>query len=465
MKPATNIKISPGERVFFTIKRIGINGEGVGFYKKQVIFVKDALPGEEVLVEITKVDKNFAEGKIVKIKKRSEHRVKPPCPIYEKCGGCQLQHLDYGRQLEEKRDLIVQALERHTDLDVENLDIRPTIGADHPWEYRNKSQFQVGVNKGKVIAGLYSLNSHRLIDIPKCIVQHPLINKAAVTVKRILADLEIPIYDERKREGVVRSIVARAGIQTGELQIVLITATDHLPKKERIVAEIRKRLPEVRSIVQNINRKKTSLVFGEESVLLWGKKAIVETLGKFRYELSARAFFQLNPEQTAKLYDEVKKAAGLTGKEKVVDAYCGVGTIGLWLAEEAGEIRGMDTVEEAVADAKKNADLNGIRNVRYEAGKAEQILPKWIKEGWRPDVIIVDPPRSGCDARLLETMLKANAKKIIYVSCNPSTLAKDLHVLTKKYDIAYIQPVDMFPQTSHVECVTKLTLKKIFKGS
>jgi 23S rRNA (uracil-5-)-methyltransferase RumA len=451
-------KLEVGQTFPLTIKRLGINGEGVGYFKRQVVFVPGALPGEEVVVEATKVHPKFSEGKIKKVRKKSEHRVQPPCPIYEQCGGCQLQHLDYNQQLKEKRDIVIQAFERYVkDLKLEK--IKETIGMENPWNYRNKSQFQVGLNNQKVIAGLYGLNSHHLIDISDCMVQHQATNKVTQVVKSILQDLNISIYNEKSRKGLVRTIVTRVGVETGEVQLVLITSKHELPRKDLLIEEIKKRLPEVKSIVQNINGNKTSLIFGDETKKLHGKEVIQENLGDLQFELSARAFFQLNPHQTVKLYEEVKKAAALTGKEKLVDAYCGVGTIGLWLAKGASELRGMDTIAESIEDAKKNAKNHGISNAVYVTGKAEQWLPKWVKEGWKPDVIVVDPPRTGCDDQLLQTILKVKPKKVVYVSCNPSTLAKDVSVLVKAYNVSYIQPVDMFPHTAHVENVALLELK------
>lgn len=459
MKQEQTVKIKDKQTFPLTIKRLGINGEGVGYFKKQVVFVPGALPGEEVVVEASKVLPKFAEARIKKIRKKSPYRVQPPCPVYEECGGCQLQHLRYDQQLKEKRDIIIQSLERHTKLAVDEIDIKDTIGMEDPWSYRNKSQFQLGQQDGKVLAGLYGLNSHKLINIQQCAVQHPLTTKATVTVKRILQDLKIPIYNEKTRKGLVRTIVARAGVVSGELQIVLITSTKELPKKDMIVQEIKKTIPEVKSIVQNVNGQKTSVIFGDQSVTLEGNDFIQETLGDLQFELSARTFFQLNPEQTVKLYNEVKEAAQLTGKEKVVDAYCGVGTIGLWVADKAGEIRGMDVIPESIEDAKKNAERHGIKHAKYVTGKAEEVLPKWAKEGWKPDVIIVDPPRTGLDQQLLKTILKVKPKRLVYVSCNPSTLAKDIAVLSSKYKVEYMQPVDMFPQTAHVECVSQLIVK------
>jgi tRNA (uracil-5-)-methyltransferase len=453
------ITIKKGQQFSLTIKRIGINGEGVGYFKKQVVFVPGALPGEEVVVEATNIHPKYAEAKIKKIRKRSPHRVAPRCPVYEQCGGCQLQHLDYEAQLREKRDIVIQAFERHCRLPIDTLSIRPTIGMDDPWHYRNKSQFQVGIKKGAVIAGLYGLNSHRLIDIPECVIQHPATNRVTNIVKMILQDLRIPIYNERTQTGLVRTIVARVGFHTGDVQLVLITTKKEIPRKELLIDEIKRRLPEVKSIVQNINGQKTSLIFGEESLLLEGEEYIQEMLGDLSFELSARAFFQLNPIQTVKLYDEVKRAAALTGTEKVVDAYCGVGTIGLWLAKDASEVRGMDTIPEAIEDAKKNAKKHGFTNATYVTGKAETLLPKWVNEGWKPDVIIVDPPRTGCDSKLLQTILHVKPKTVVYVSCNPSSLARDVDVLSERYTVDYIQPVDMFPHTAHVESVARLVLK------
>lgn len=459
MKQEQFVRITEKQTFPLTIKRLGINGEGVGYFKKQVVFVPGALPGEEVVVEATKVQPKFAEARIKKIRKKSEHRVAPPCPVYEECGGCQLQHLDYRQQLVEKRDIVKQSLERHTKLNVEKLDIRDTLGMENPWNYRNKSQFQVGQRDGNLLAGLYGINSHKLVDIQHCAVQHSATNKATSTVKKILQDLKVSVYNEKTRKGVVRTIVARIGVKTEELQIVLITSQRELPHKDEIVARIKQALPEVTSIVQNVNGQKTSLIFGDETRLLEGREFIQETLGELEFELSARTFFQLNPEQTVNLYNEVKEAAALTGVEKVVDAYCGVGTIGLWLADGADEIRGMDVIADSIEDAEKNAERHGISHATYVVGKAEQVLPKWAKEGWKPDVLVVDPPRTGLDQQLLNTILKVKPKKIVYVSCNPSTLAKDISVLVSKYKVGYIQPVDMFPQTSHIESVTSLILK------
>ncbi|MBH0171390.1 23S rRNA (uracil(1939)-C(5))-methyltransferase RlmD [Fictibacillus sp. 18YEL24] len=459
-KPNNNTIMKIGETIPLLIKRLGINGEGIGFHQRQVVFVPGGIPGEEMSVIITKVYPNRAEAKIKKVFKKSKDRVTPPCPIYETCGGCQIQHMSYAAQLREKRDIVVQAFERYTKIHRDKLNVRNTIGMDEPWAYRNKSQFQVGKIDDTVIAGLYSSNSHKLINIDHCLVQHEDTNIVTNKVKQIIRDLNLPIYDERKQTGSIRTIVVRTAFRTDEIQLVIVTATNELPKKEIFVAEIKKRLPQVTSFVQNVNEEKTSLVFGQQTEGIFGKDTITEHLGDLRFELSARAFFQLNPEQTVNLYNEVKRQANLTGNEKVVDAYCGSGTIGMWLANGAEEVRGMDIIKESIMDARKNAEKHQIKNAYYETGKAEKLLPKWVKEGWQPDVVVVDPPRTGCDPVFLETIIKTKPKKMVYVSCNPSTLAKDVHMLISNgYKVEQITPVDMFPQTSQVEAVCTLVLK------
>ncbi len=445
-----------GQTIPLTIKRLGINGEGVGFFKRTVVFVPGALPGEEITAEVTKVFPNRAEARVKRLRKKSDDRMTPPCPVYEECGGCQLQHLSYSGQLREKRDIVVQSFERHAKLGEKDITIQPVIGMEDPWNYRNKSQLQVRKQKGKVIAGLYGAGSHELVELTNCLVQHPETNRVTRQVVSILEDLNLSIYNEKKRNGLVRTIVTRVGFETGQIQLVLVTSEENIPRKELLIKEIKKRIPEVKSVIQNVNGKRTSLIFGEKTVVLEGEEVIQESLGDLNFELSARAFFQLNPIQTVKLYDEVKKAAALTGKENVIDAYCGVGTIGLWLAGDAKEVRGMDVIKESIDDARKNAKRHGYGGtMQYEVGKAEELVPKWIKDGFKPDVIVVDPPRTGCDDKLLSTMVKAKPDRIIYVSCNPSTLAKDAAYLKKKgFDIQQLQPVDMFPQTAHVEVVS-----------
>ena len=448
--------IEEGQKFPLTIKRLGINGEGIGYFKRNVVFVPGALPGEEITAQVTTIRRNFIEARVMKMRKQSPHRQTPPCPIYDACGGCQLQHMTYSQQLVEKRDLVVQALERY--LKGVEVPINDTIGMEDPWHYRNKSQFQTRLKGTKVIAGLFAEGSHQLLDIEQCIVQHPDTTVITNAVKRILEELKMPIYDGKTMKGIIRTIVVRTGVETGEIQLVLITTRSKIPQKELLLEKLKKIDTNLVSIVQNINKEKTSLIFGDETVTLYGKDTIHEELGELAFDLSARAFFQLNPTQTVKLYNEIKRAAQLTGTEKVVDAYCGVGTIGLWLADGAGELRGMDIIHDSVVDAKANAKRQGVK-AKYVTGTAEKWLELWSKEDFVPDVLTVDPPRTGLADSLLKTILEVKPQRFVYTSCNPSTLAKDLQQLTKIYRVEYIQPVDMFPQTAQVEAVCLLVRK------
>ncbi|WZX99546.1 23S rRNA (uracil(1939)-C(5))-methyltransferase RlmD [Bacillus sp. FSL W7-1360] len=453
-----NMRPEKGQTIPLKVKRLGINGEGMGYYKRHVVFVKGALPGEDIICEITKAHEKFFEAKVEKIRKHSRERVKPPCPIYEKCGGCQLQHMTYAASLRAKKEIVRQAFARYTKMDARTLPLHDTIGMEDPWYYRNKSQLQARTEKGKVVAGLYKENSHQLVDLSACMVQHRTLNEVTQVVKDILTTLKIPTYDEKKHRGDVRTIVTRIGFETGQVQLVLVTTREAFSKKTAFIEEVRRRLPEVTSLVQNVNHKRTSLIFGEEMIHLEGEKTIEERLGEHAFSLSAQAFFQLNPVQTVHLYNAAKKCARLTGEEKIVDAYCGVGTIGQWLASDAAEVRGMDVTKAAIVDARKKAAQMHI-NARYEVGTAETWLPRWVKEGFRPDVIVVDPPRTGCDEKLLKAVLQVKPERFVYVSCNPSTLAKDVAKLTARghYEVTSIQPVDMFPWTAHVETVVLMS--------
>lgn len=456
--PGSGEDVKPGDRIVVTIKRIGINGEGVGYYKRKAVFIDGTLPDEVVKAQITKVEANYINAKLIDVEKKSPNRQKPPCPVYAECGGCQLQHMTYPAQLQAKEELVREAFRRYAKLD--SLPLRPILGMDDPWGYRNKAQLQAGWHNDQLITGLYSPGSRRLIDISGCPIQHPVINDVTEKVKAILARLNIRPYQERTRTGTVRTIVTRISKQSGKVQLTLITATSALPNKDQLIQAIRRGLPIVATIAQNINKADTPLVFGDETIVLWGGERLDEQLGELRFSLSPRAFFQLNSEQTVKLYDAVKEAAALSGQELVVDAYCGTGTIGLWLAPLAKEVRGIELIPEAVEDARRNARLSGAANATFYVGRAETLLPDWVKRGIRPDVVVVDPPRTGCDRALLSAIAAAKPARLVYVSCNPSTLAKDCQVLLQSgYRLEWVQPVDMFPQTAHVECTVLLKLK------
>jgi 23S rRNA (uracil-5-)-methyltransferase RumA len=454
-RKGTGISLKVGQVIELPIRRLGINGEGVGYYRKQVVFVDGAIPGEEVVAKVTDREKQFARAKLVRIKKRSAYRMKPPCPVYTECGGCQLQHIDPRLQRRLKRELVEEAFRRYTGL--AEIPIKPTVRMEEPWNYRNKAQLPLKRLGGRVTMGMFSAKSHRLVEMEDCLVQHPLVNETLQEVRKAVEQLGIPIYDGQTHTGVLRHVVARIGFATEELQVVLVTRTPSFAREEELVKEICRRVPRVKSIVLNHNPERTSLVFGEHSRVLWGKEKIAEKLGNLTFLLSARAFFQLNPVQTVKLYDEVRKAACLTGTETVVDAYCGTGTIGLWLARDARRVIGMDTVPEAIADAQENARVNGVENAEFHVGEAEKLLPRWMAEGLKPDVVVVDPPRTGLGRELVDALIHMRVPRLVYVSCNPSTLAKDCaHLIQGGYELKRVVPLDMFPQTAHVETVCEL---------
>ena len=453
-------ELKPGDRIVVTIKRIGINGEGVGYYKRKAVFIPGALPGEVVKAAVTRTEPNRLTADLAAIEKRSPHRVKPPCPVYERCGGCQLQHMDYAGQLAAKEELVREAFARYAGLEGDKLPLRPIIGMDEPWRYRNKAQLQAGwTPDGRLALGLYEPGSRRLVDITGCAVQHAAVTEAAGRIRRLIEQAGVPVGSGP--DGALRTVVLRADPESGELQLTLVASAARFPGLDRLVGAIRREMKGITSISININRGSTPLVFGEQTRLIWGKPDLETRLGDLRFRLSPRAFFQLNPEQTVKLYGLVREAAALTGRETVVDAYCGTGTIALWLAPYAREVRGIESIREAVDDAERNARLNGRTNARFYVGRAEELLPRWVKLGFRPDVIVVDPPRTGCDAALLRTVADVKPDRFVYVSCNPATLAKDCRALLDAgYRIEWAQPVDMFPQTAHVECCVLLQRSK-----
>lgn len=445
------------QRIPLKIKRMGINGEGIGFYKKTLIFVPGALKGEEVFCQISSVRRNFAEAKLLKINKKSKNRVDPACSIYKECGGCQIMHLQYDKQLEFKTDVIRRALMKFKPEGYENYEIRKTIGMPEPEHYRAKLQFQVRSFGGNVRAGLYAQGTHRLIDIKDCLVQDRLTQEMINRVAELLGKYKLPIYNERKIAG-VRTVMIRRAQASGEIQLIFITS-----KRldfDDVVIELVREFPELKTVAVNINASKTSDIYGQITEVIWGQESINEEVLDYGFSLSPRAFYQLNPKQTQILYSEAVNALDVKEDDDLIDAYCGVGTIGLAFAGKVKSVRGMDIIPEAIQDAKENALHMGFTNTHYEAGKAEDIIPRWYSEGFRANALIVDPPRTGLDDKLLNTILKMPPEKMVYVSCNTSTLARDLVTLTKVYHVHYIQSVDMFPHTARTEAVVKLQRKE-----
>ncbi|MCL9661022.1 23S rRNA (uracil(1939)-C(5))-methyltransferase RlmD [Paenibacillus hunanensis] len=340
--------------------------------------------------------------------------------------------------------------------------VLPTLGMSEPWRYRNKAQVPIGQQDGQLVGGFYARGSHRIIDMQSCLIQDSRNDELVNKVKAIGQELHIQPYNEETGEGILRHVVVKVGFATNEMMIVLVTNGERLPRKPEWIERIRAEMPQVASICQNINTKQTNVIFGDETRTLWGRDVIHDYIGDVKFAISARSFYQVNPVQTEVLYEKAVQYAGLTGNETVIDAYCGIGTISLFLAQHAKRVYGVEIVKEAIEDARKNAELNGMTNVEFEVGASEDVIPRWKEQGITPDVIVVDPPRKGCDPRLLETIVQMQPEKVVYVSCNPSTLARDLQVLEEGgYRTVEVQPVDMFPHTVHVECVVKLEREDI----
>ena len=434
------------------------DGAGVAKVEGYPLFVPNGLPGEKAKIKVIKVNKGYGFGRLMEITEASPYRVEPECPIYKECGGCQLQHMSYEGQLKAKEKQVSDVLQRIGKL--ENVKVHPVIGMENPWRYRNKAQVPIGENEGGLIGGFYQQRSHQIIDMKACIIQQEKNDEVVKKVKEICNINGVRAYDEQKHKGELRHIMARYGLKSGEVMVVLVTRTNELTGKKKIIEEIVKRIPGVKSIVQNINSKKTNVIFGDETKVLWGEEVIYDSIGDIKFAISARSFYQVNPEQTKVLYDKALEYADLTGEENVIDAYCGIGTISLFLAQKARKVYGVEIVPEAIEDAKKNAELNGISNVEFAVGEAETVIPEWYENGVVADVLVVDPPRKGCDDKLLQTIINMKPKKVVYVSCNPATLARDLRVLEDGgYQTVEVQPVDMFPQTMHVECCSLLVRK------
>ncbi|WP_251554861.1 23S rRNA (uracil(1939)-C(5))-methyltransferase RlmD [Neobacillus muris] len=452
------LPVSKNDYIDVVFEDLTHDGAGVAKVDGYPLFVEGGLPGEQAKIKVIKVNKSYGIGRLIEIYQKSPYRVDIPSSEKNKYGGCQLEHISYEGQLKYKENQVRQVLTRIGKL--ENVTVHQIIGMDDPWYYRNKAQVPIGEKDGKLIAGFFKPRSHEIVDTEESLIQLPEVNEAVQAVKEICTELEISAYDEESHKGVLRHIMARYGKRTGELMVVLITRTADFPDQKELVEKIVERLPKVKSIVHNVNSKRTNVILGEKTKVLWGNEVIYDYIGDVKFAISALSFYQVNPVQTKVLYDKALEYAELTGEERVIDAYCGIGTISLFLAQKAKKVFGVEIVPEAIEDARRNAELNGIANVEFAVGEAEAVIPRWYKEGNAADVLVVDPPRKGCDEALLKTIMDMKPKKVVYVSCNPATLARDLRILEDGgYTTLEVQPVDMFPHTTHVECCVLLVKK------
>ena len=444
--------------VIITIKRLGINGEGIGYYRKKIIFIPGALPNEVVVAKIIKEYPHYIDAELVRIKEKSSDRVLYPKGVDPAIGGLELAHLSYEKQLEFKRDNVLEALRKYHPRGYNKYKVKKTIPAPSEWHYRNKAQYQIEQDHGQTKLGLFAPNSHELYDLPVMPTQNKATQETERKIKELVDKLHVAVADPFRHYDGLKTIVVRQAEATKEIQVTLITVGHKIKNLPALSKEIIN-LPNIVSVFQNETDWRNPQVWGNKTEKLAGKNQIIdEILGK-KFALSPRAFFQLNPVQTATLYSEALKFLDLKPEDTLIDAYSGVGTLGILAADKVKQVVGIETIPEAVEDAKHNVELNHLRNADYFQGSVEKVLPELQKNGVPIDALIVDPPRTGLAKSLIKTLLKIKPKTFVYISCNPSTLAQDLVLLSEAYDVRLIENVDMLPQTPRCECVVKLTLR------
>lgn len=457
------MEFKKNQMVELNIDDIGNEGEGIGHIDGYALFLKDAVIGDKVRAKIIKTKKNYGFARVEEVLKPSRDRVEPKCPKARQCGGCTLQHLSYEKQLEYKFSKVKNCLERIGGLSGIEEKMEPIYGMDEPFYYRNKAQFPVGTDKdGNLITGFYAGRTHHIVDCTHCLIQHPVNEKILRKVLDYMKKNNISAYDEKMHQGCVRHIVTRVGFSTGQIMVCLVI--NGQKKDLKNLDQLVKSLCEIEgmtSICVNINREKTNRILGSTIEVVSGDPYIYDYIDNVKYQIGPLSFFQVNPKQTKVLYEKALEYADLKGEETVWDLYCGIGTISLFLAQKARKVYGVEIVKEAIDDAKLNAAINGFDNAQFFVGKAEDVLPReYEKNGVYADVIVVDPPRKGCDRKLLDTMVQMQPKRIVYVSCDPATLARDVKVLGENgYQVEKVSVVDQFGHSSHVENIVLLSHK------
>ena len=460
------------------ITDIGVNGEGIGKVDGYPLFIKDAVIGDTVEAKVMKAKKNYGYARLMKVLSPSPDRVTPRCAIARKCGGCQIQEMSYGRQLAFKEQKVRGNLERIGDFPKELLDrvTEPVLGMEEPFGYRNKAQFPFGTDKeGNPVTGFYAGRTHVIIPNTDCALGVSVNREILEIILEFMKKYQISSYDETTGKGLIRHALIRYGFTTGEIMVCLVVNGEEIPNVDALIDRLAEK-PGMTSITLSPNTRRTNVIMGDSFKVLWGQGYITDQIGGIKYQISPLSFYQVNPVQTEKLYSLALEYTDLKGGETVWDLYCGIGTISLFLAQKAGKVYGVEIIPQAIADARKNAEINGIENAEFFVGKAEEVLPRWYQENEgaeaglrgegrqtraRADVIVVDPPRKGCDEALLDTIVKMQPEKVVYVSCDPATLARDLKVLCGKgYELERVRAVDMFPMTVHVETVVLLSHKK-----
>ena len=452
--------------VRLTISDIGTDGEGIGKVDGYTLFVKDAVIGDTITARVIKLKKNYGYGRLMEVIEPSKDRVEPVCPVARQCGGCQIQQMSYDAQLDFKRKLVEGNLRRIGGFP--DINVLPVIGMDEPYHYRNKAQYPVGRDKdGNVVIGFYAGRTHCIIDNQDCAIGARENVKILTAIRDYINENKVSVYDENTGNGAVRHILIRKGFHTGQVMVCIVVNGESLPQEDKLVAKLtglelwENEGGNIYSVMININRENTNVILGDRCRTLWGKDYIEDSINGITFQISPLSFYQVNPVQTEKLYGKALEFAGLTGNEVVWDMYCGIGTISLIMATRAKKVYGVEIVPAAIENAKNNARINGLDNAEFYVGKSEEIAPELAEQGAVPDVIVVDPPRKGCDEALLDTIVKMQPERVVYVSCDSATLARDLKYLAARgYEVKTVQPVDQFCHTVHCETVVKLSLKK-----
>lgn len=446
-----------GKKYRCNIVDIGEGGVGIGKYDNFTVFVDSALPGEVVDVKITKSKKKYAQGVISRIVEESPFRVERKCSMkYRNCGGCQIQELSYDKQLEYKTNLVREDFKRIAG--IEDVDIEDTIGMKYPFRYRNKAQFPIKMVDGSLKIGFYKKKSHDVIDMDKCIIQHDVNDKIIEILRRYIIENNISIYDENTGNGNLRHLVTKVGFYSNEVMVVLVSKTRNLKNIDSFVEMLKNEISGFKTLVINVNDRKTNVILGKENINVYGNGKIIDNIGDLKFEISPLSFFQVNPVQTEVLYNKALEFADLKDDDIVYDIYCGIGSISLFLSKKAKKVYGIEIVEDAINDARINAQLNGIDNAEFYVGKAEEVFVDLYDKGKKANVVVVDPPRKGCDERVLETIVQMNPERVVYVSCNPSTLCRDVKYLVENgFKLEKVQPVDLFSHSVHVETVVLLS--------
>lgn len=436
----------------------GFEGEGIAKIEGFTIFIEGAIKGEKCRILIVKVTSSHAFGKLVEILEKSKYRVEPDCATYKRCGGCNLRHIDYEETLNIKQNTVQNLVNKTLN---NKIKVEMTVGMGNPYNYRNKAQYPVGFDKsGEPVMGVYAKRTHEIIPMRNCMIQNPVSEKIANVVLGFFIKNNIPIYNEKNGEGLLRHIVIKVGIKTHEIMCILVLNKKELKKEKELIKVLIREFPEIKTIVKNYNMKNTNVILGNENEVIYGDGYIYDELGDYTFKISPLSFYQINPIQTEALYNIAIEMADLKKTDTLFDLYCGIGTIGIFASPYVNRVYGIEIVKQAIEDAKENANINNIRNIEFFAGDVEKVFENVLKEhNVKPDVIFVDPPRKGLDKHTIENILNIKPEKIVYISCNPASLVRDLKLLEESYEIKKIQPVDMFPFTSNVECCALLTLK------